>query len=121
MENKRQTTRVQSRYPISLLKANGQIVEGEIRNLSLKGSYIIGDDLSLIKVWETLRFRIDLKDVRRTITLCGKAKVTRTLGSIAVGVHFLSMDVESAQHLVQILSYASGDGDQIEKEFLENY
>jgi hypothetical protein len=116
-EQKRNNTRVAFNSRAEVHHGE-KVVEGEVRNLSLKGVLIStgeripeGDEVELI---------MHLTGVGSQLSLQMKAEVVRSEGS-GLGLRFTEVDVDTFIHLRNIVAYNEGDDDKIMNEFFRTF
>ncbi len=100
------------------------IVEGgkshficKIKNLSLKGAFVVLTDNSMLQEGDIIRFEILLHNSKRDLNICGKASIVRKVVDNGYGLSFLEMGVEDFSRLRRLLSLNVADAERIVKDF----
>jgi len=113
---RRKTTRVRYDYPVEVFLQKGISLQGEIKDLSLKGAYITGVDLNLIETGEVFRFKIMLKRSKPALGVNVSARVVRKDSCKGIGISFSGMDIESLTNLRRLVEINCGEEEKIVKE-----
>jgi hypothetical protein len=116
-EQKRSNTRV-SFNSRAEVRFDGRVVEGEVRNLSLKGVLILTDQE--IPQGQEVDVTIHLTGVGSQLSLRMEAEVVRAEGG-QLGLHFTEVDLDTFIHLRNIVAYNEGDDEKIMNEFFRNF
>jgi hypothetical protein len=116
-EQKRSNTRVpfNSRAEV---RSSDRTVEGEVRNLSLKGMMIATEER--LPEGEEVDVTMYLTGVGSQLSLEMKAEVVRSEGN-GLGLRFTEVDVDTFIHLRNVVAYNEGDDDKIMAEFFRNF
>ncbi len=116
-EAKRSNTRVsfQSRAEV---RYGEHVIEGEVRNLSLKGVLIATEER--IPEGEEVEVIIHLTGVGSQLSLQMEAEVVRSQDS-DLGLHFTEVDLDTFVHLRNIVAYNEGNDEKIMNEFFRNF
>ncbi len=113
MDNRREFTRVPLHFAVRV-EGNEEKTCGEMRNLSLRGLFLVCDQE--FTVGESCNLRLELGTGDNAIQLGITGKVVR-LDDDGVGVEFLSLDsVDTLGHLQNLVLYNSGNPEETEKE-----
>lgn len=110
---KRKTSRVEFDIK-AVIQYNGSTIEGEVRDLSLKGLFF--ETEKDVPVGTRLTVDISLQGSTSDLVLKLVGSVVRhEAGGIAI--HFDEMDLDSFIHIRNIIAYNEGDGDKVREEF----
>jgi hypothetical protein len=115
MENKRKNSRVTFRATVSLDFQDQSHTECETTDLSLKGVFVVG--VTGHKVGERCRVSLQLAGSVSELTLRMHGEVSRVEPD-GLALHFSEMDLDSFQHLKNILYYNSEDPDRLSEELV---
>lgn len=112
MAEDREFTRVPINIEVNLNSSEGTVKTLKTRDLSIKGVFVESDEQ-----WpEATECDVSLTlQAAEPIKIEFKGKVERVLDS-GMGIEFLEMDLESYEHLQQLLRYNSLDSDKIDSE-----
>ncbi|MFP4444721.1 MAG: PilZ domain-containing protein [Desulfosudaceae bacterium] len=113
--DQRRGTRVVFRVK-ARMEYNGQLIEGEVRNLSLKGM-LVATDVRIPRDTE-LAIHIFLSGTTSEVDLAMKGSVVRS-DETGAAIVFKEIDLDSFIHLRSVVSYNEGDEDKIMNEFYD--
>lgn len=136
MKERRKATRIKYRCEVTLSLENGISINGQVRDLSLRGAYITVGDLSLFQEGDRCGFQIRFSGVDDKITVTGAAKIARKeteypdrkglghtpkendwgTGRQSLAICFLGVDTDDLEHLRRIIALNFGDTGKIDKE-----
>ena len=117
MENRREFTRVPLHFSVNL-EGNEDKTCGEMRNLSLRGLFLVCDQE--FEIGETCELRLELGTGDNAIQLGITGKVAR-MDEDGIGVEFISLDsVDTLGHLQNLVLYNSGNPEQTEQEIRQH-
>jgi hypothetical protein len=116
-EQKRSNTRVSFNSRAEVRYGN-TLVEGEVRNLSLKGVLIATEER--IPEGEEVAVTIHMTGVGSQLALQMEAEVVRS-EEASLGLKFTEVDLDTFIHLRNIVAYNEGDDEKIMNEFFRNF
>jgi hypothetical protein len=115
MQNKRHFSRVGFKVS-ALLQSEGVAIKGEVKDVSLRGMYLITDEL--LPEGTPVEITIYLSASEPPIVINVSGVVARLVPG-GIGCAFDKMDVDSFTHLRSIISYQGGDESKVMSEFTE--
>jgi hypothetical protein len=115
MQEKRNFSRVDFKVS-ALLQAEGEVLKGEVKDLSLHGLYLATDQL--LPIGTPVEITIYLSATDEPVVINVSGTVARLMPG-GVGCSFDKMDVDSFAHLRSVISYQSGDESKVMAEFAE--
>ena len=117
MNRKRRHTRIMFQTKAELTLA-GQIITGEVDNLSLKGMLL--HTTHKVKTGQKLNLTIFLSSSSSELSLSIKGQVVR-LDKNSLAIEFIEMDLDTFIHLRSIIAYNEGDDQKIMEEFYKSF
>jgi len=115
MQDKRNFSRVDFKVS-ALLQCNGTAIKGEVKDVSLRGIYVLTDEV--IPVGSPVEITIYLSSTDPPIVISVSGSVARLVPG-GIGCVFDKMDVDSFTHLRSIISYQGVDESRAMAEFTE--
>jgi hypothetical protein len=115
MQEKRNFSRVDFKVS-ALLQAEGEVLKGEVKDLSLHGLYLATDQL--LPIGTPVEITIYLSATDEPVVINVSGTVARLMPG-GIGCSFDKMDVDSFAHLRSVISYQSGDESKVMAEFAE--
>lgn len=115
--NKRRNTRVRFATTADLFFADQTIANCTTTNLSLNGVMIVG--LKGRPEGEECELRLHLGVGKTDLVIAIKSKVSR-ITEEGTALHFYEIELESFQHLKNIVYYNSENPDDVSKEFIDH-
>jgi len=116
-QNKRNLTRIDFHSRIEIFLRNKKIAETKTENLSIKGVLVKSSEL---KKGDACRVVVNLSGNRETPRLEVDGVVVRVNEPDEAAIFFQKMDLETFNHLKNIISMNDGDPDKIQQEFLDH-
>jgi len=113
----REFTRIPIRRTAEIVTDDATVVAEPTRDISAKGLYVEG--LSNLPPGAPCRVRLPLLGVPGTATIQADARIVRSEAN-GIAVEFTGMDLDSFEHLRNLVLYNAPDPAQIESEF-ENH
>ncbi len=113
--DKRRGTRVLFRVKAKLTY-NGEVVRGQVVNLSLKGMLVFTEHL--VPEGTEVAISIYLSGTTSQLTLAMRGTVVRCAES-TIAIQFKEIDVDSFIHLRSVVAYNEGDEEKIMQEFYD--
>lgn len=115
-KERRKKTRVRFETEVILRSKTSEIKSNvNSKDISLKGMYVRTEEK--MPIGTNLDIRIILTGSTDNLFISLKGRITRQDES-GLGIHFDSVDVDSFQHLKNLLIYNAPDPDAIEQEIL---
>jgi hypothetical protein len=115
MQDKRNFSRVDFKVS-AMLQAEGVVVKGEVKDVSLRGIYVATDEC--IPVGSPVEITIYLSSTEPPIVINVSGSVARLVPG-GIGCVFDKMDIDSFTHLRSIISYQGVDESKAMAEFAE--
>lgn len=113
MDNKRRFSRVTAIFDVTLTTGAGQSVVGTLRDVAIQGAFVTcSPALALGTVVDSA---IVLHGGIDDISVKARAEVVRHEES-GLGIHFLEIDLDSVEHLRNIIKYNAEDPDEVLEE-----
>lgn len=113
MDNKRRFSRVTAQFDVTLRAGEGTPVTGTLRDIAVQGAFVICEPVlalgTPVEVSIVLHGGIDDVQVRARATV-----VRHEDGGL--GVHFTEVDLESVEHLRNIITFNAEDPDVVWEE-----
>jgi hypothetical protein len=113
MDNKRRFSRVTAIFDVTLTRADGIFLAGTLRDIAVQGAFIICEPAmelgTLVEVTILLHGGIDDIPVKARATV-----VRREEGGL--GVHFTEVDIESVEHLRNLITFNAQEPDIVWEE-----
>ncbi|MBL7648558.1 MAG: PilZ domain-containing protein [Candidatus Hydrogenedentes bacterium] len=113
MDNKRRFSRVTAIFDVSLTRDDGIFLAGTLRDIAVQGAFIICEPAmelgTPVEVTILLHGGIDDIPVKARATV-----VRREEGGL--GVHFTEVDIESVEHLRNIITFNAREPDIVWEE-----
>ncbi len=88
----------------------------KIRDLSLKGAFVVMGEENRLEKDDIFSFEILLHEGESSFNICGKGQVVRKADN-GYGVSFLEMEVEDFGRLRRLLSLNVADAERVVKDF----
>lgn len=117
MPERRNLTRIGYHTQIEIFSGNEKIAEAETENLSIKGVLVKAKEL---KKDDPCRVVINLSGGPEAIKLDIEGKVVRLSEDGEAVILFKEMELETFEHLQNIIVSNDGDPDKIHKELLDH-
>ena len=112
---KRKTSRVE--FDINaMVKYDNNVVEGLVRDLSIRGLFVEADEF--VPIGTRVTIAISLQGSTSDLTVNVTGSVVRH-ESDGFAIHFDEMDLDSFIHIRNIVAYNEGDADRVREEFAE--
>ncbi len=112
---KRKSSRVE--FDINaMVKYDNNVVEGMVRDLSLRGLFVETD--KSIPIGTRVTIVVSLQGSTSDLTVNVTGSVVRH-ESDGFAIHFEEMDLDSFVHIRNIVAYNEGDADRVREEFAE--
>lgn len=115
MDN-RKFTRSAISITATLLPENGAGLSGEVSNVSLYGLFLETTEANTLEPKQPLGLSIQLSGDNSELRINCQAVIVR-VDDVGVGVHIEGLSVDSFLHWKNIVAYASGNVERVEKEF----
>lgn len=115
--NKRRNTRVRFETTADLFFSDQTIANCSTKDLSINGVMILG--LKGRVLGEECEFRLHLGGGKPHIVLAIKSRISR-ITEEGTALHFYEIELESFQHLKNIIYYNSENPDDVSKEFIDH-
>lgn len=116
-QKRRRHTRVgiQLRCEIKPLKGSTDIIKGSARNISFRGLFFRCEGECPLDYGQECLVHLYLGDEETTPVIKASAKIIHK-GQQGLGIEFSDLNLDSFQHLKNLLVYATDDPDKIESE-----
>ena len=115
MQDKRHFSRVGFKVS-ALLQSDGTVLKGEVKDVSLRGMYLVTEEL--LPIGSPVEITIFLSASEPPIVINVTGVVARLVPG-GIGCAFDKMDVDSFTHLRSIISYQGGDESKAMAEFTD--
>ena len=115
--NKRRNTRVRFETTADVFFSDQTVANCSTTNLSINGVMIVG--LQGRAVGEECELRLHLGGGKSDLILAIKSKVSRIIEE-GTALHFYEIELESFQHLKNVIYYNSENPDDVSKEFIDH-
>ena len=111
----REFTRVSTQFCITVAAGEKTLQSGRTQDLSMNGVYVVCDDALPVGAECSISIRLSENEGGPAITATGKAIRTGNDPS-GFAMEFTEIDLESYEHLRQLVMLNSQDPDKVEKE-----
>ena len=118
-QSEREFTRITTRFNIEVTAGEKAIRSGQTQNLSMKGVYVVCDDA--LPAGTECRIAIRLSETEEGPVITARGKAIRG-GTEPPGfaMEFSEVDLESYEHLRQMVMLNSQEPEKVEKEINEH-
>lgn len=113
MDNKRRFSRVTAIFDVNLTRADGIFLAGTLRDISVQGAFIICEPA--MELGTPVVVTIVLHGGIDDIPVRAQAEVVRREEG-GLGVHFTEVDVDSLEHLRNIITFNAEEPDVVWEE-----
>ncbi len=113
MEDKRKFRRVNVRFDVTLSRKKETDVVGTLRDVAVQGIFVTCE--SSLPMGAPLDFRIVLHGGIDDVEVLGRGEVVR-VEPTGVGVHIKALDIDSVQHLRNIIAFNADDPEEAIEE-----
>lgn len=113
MDNKRRFSRVTAQFDVTLCAEAGDSVTGTLRDIAVQGAFVLCEPT--LALGTPVDVSIVLHGGIGDIQVIARATVVRHEDS-GLGVHFDEVDLESVEHLRNIITFNAEDPDVVWEE-----
>jgi len=113
MDNKRRFSRVTAQFDVTLRPEVGEAVMGTLRDIAVQGAFV--NCAPILALGTPVAVSIVLHGGLDDIQVSARATVVRHEDS-GLGVHFDEVDLESVEHLRNIITFNAEDPDVVWEE-----
>lgn len=103
----------------ALLEINGEVISGELVNISLNGAMIKSRDTDKFKVDDKIGIQMFITNYGTAVKIDSQGVVVRVAEN-ELGIRFETMDLDSFTHLRNVIAYNTGEYDKIMEELVNN-
>ncbi len=118
MDNKRRFSRVTAIFDVNLTRADGIFLAGTLRDIAVQGAFIICEPA--MELGTPVVVTIVLHGGIDDIPVRAQAEVVRREEG-GLGVHFTEVDVDSVEHLRNIITFNAEEPDVVWEEMQGGY
>lgn len=113
MDNKRRFSRVTAQFDVTLRAEGGSPVTGTLRDIAVQGAFVVC--APTIPLGTPVEVSIVLHGGIDDVKVTARATVVRHEDA-GLGVHFTEVDLESVEHLRNIITFNAEDPDVVWEE-----